>query len=158
MKKSVPWPQSLAGRGFCWDSTFKVWLWILTAELASMITRCWVFIRCHLLATSQWQAELGVAIPCYRWGNWGSEAIIYPRRRAELKFKIGPQATHLVSPRPSWETHSEIRMGLSLLSLGLYVQVGDGESLGRRKDGQRVLKDRQAEIRSTSPVAPQQSG
>lgn len=116
------------------------------------------FHRCHLLASSQWQTELGVATPSYRWGNWGSEAIIYPRRRAELKFKIGPQATHLVSPRPSWETHSEIRMGLSLLSLGLYVQVGAGESLGRRKDGQRMLKDRQAEICSTSPVAPLQSG
>ena len=49
-------------------------------------------------------------------------------------------------------------MGLSLLSLGLYVQVGAGESLGRRKDGQRMLKDMQAEICSTSPVAPPQSG
>ena len=74
------------------------------------------FHRCHLLASSQWQTELGVATPSYRWGNWGSEAIIYPRRRAELKFKIGPQATHLVLPRPPWETFWNKNGTLSLES------------------------------------------
>lgn len=72
--------------------------------------------RCYLCESSEKQADPGIVISPYRWGNWGSEMITCPGRGAELTFQNKTASHSLLVHSPAWNPHWDKNGTLVLVS------------------------------------------
>lgn len=138
-KSSAPWPKSLNG----WEAVLgpksqSLAIEISTPEPAFLTAMCRAFISVTSLNSHRqsWVLLSPLTDEETEAQKWWS----VPGEGQRWGSKTRLQAALLLLPRPIWETRPEIRMGLPLLHLGLYVQVGPGREFGKRKEWTKCVR------------------